>query len=180
MGKGLGLPLAKKVAVRAGGDIELISEPGRGTTAVLVLGATKRDTARAGRPGVRERSAAISIRNYRVAALITQVLIGVGVQVRPAKRDNPGKSDLWVTHPTPSALVAAARWRKGHPERAVIVFGAPQKSARDRWTALGATIIDPPDDFEAIRHAVGEATGRWNSSGKGGANGSFERPVGRR
>src|SRR5205085_6852740 len=67
MGKGLGLPLAKKVAVRAGGSIELISQPGRGTTAVLILPATERSSARAGGAGRRQRAAAISIRNYRVA-----------------------------------------------------------------------------------------------------------------
>src|SRR5205814_2322276 len=54
MGKGLGLPLARKVAMRAGGDIELTSEPGRGTSAVLVLPGTKRDSARAGGAGLRQ------------------------------------------------------------------------------------------------------------------------------
>jgi PAS domain S-box-containing protein len=45
MGTGLGLPLARKVALRAGGTIELKSEAGKGTTVVMVLPAASHGNA---------------------------------------------------------------------------------------------------------------------------------------
>ncbi|MFN0131549.1 MAG: ATP-binding protein [Phycisphaerales bacterium] len=156
MGTGLGLPLARKVAVRAGGEIELKSEPGKGTTVVLSLPATIRDTAA---PGAGGRSAKISVRDHRTAALISQVVLKSGLTLAPGNGGGPGNSDVWVTEPTPKALAAAQAWRNRHAARAVVLLGAPRRSAQHGWAALGATIIEPVDDFEAIRHALGVATG---------------------
>jgi PAS domain S-box-containing protein len=159
MGTGLGLPLARKVAMRAGGDVELSSVPGKGTTAVLVLPATTRSATRSLRSAPGQRSAAVTVRDHRTAALISQVLIGAGVHLKPSSGQSPGKSDLWVTDPTPRALGAARRWRKGHSGRAVVLLGAPPKNARAKWAAVGAKIIEAPEDFQAIRHALAEAAG---------------------
>lgn len=152
MGTGLGLPLVRKVAVRSGGSVELHSEPGRGTTAVLVLPVTHRNGA--GRTTSETRSATISVQDHRTAALISQILIGAGVRVRPDKGEGPGRSEVWVTEPSASSLRAALRWRARKASRSVVVLGMPPKNARKKWAALGATIIDPPDDFEAMRHAL--------------------------
>lgn len=159
MGTGLGLPLARRVAMRAGGDVELSSRPGKGTTAVLVLPATTRSATRSSRSARGHRSAVVTVRDHRTAALISQVLLGAGIQLQAPNGQSPGKSDLWVTEPSPKALRAVRPWRKGHGQRAVVLFGAPPKSSRAQWAAVGATIIRPMDDFEAVRQALGEATG---------------------
>lgn len=157
MGTGLGLPLARKVAVRAGGDIEIRSKPGNGTTVVLVLPATGRSAARAAAPAPEKRSATVSVRDNRTAALISQVLLKAGLTLKHAKNQGPGNSDLWVTEPTPTALAAASRWRKRRAATGVVLLGTPSKRTQPAWAALGACIIDPPDDFEAIRHALGQS-----------------------
>jgi len=159
MGTGLGLPLARKVAVRAGGDIAFTSEPGGGTTVVLVLRTAKPTAATAAGLAPGNRSATISVRDHRVAALVAQILIAAGYEVKANSGDGPGRATLWVTKPTVKALEAALRWRKGHPERAVVLMGPPPKNAQERWAAIGATIIDAPSDFQAIRLALGHASG---------------------
>ncbi len=166
LGTGLGLPLARKVAMRAGGDVELASEPGRGTTATLVLpaadGGRGRVTASVNGP----RTAVISVRDYRTAALISQVLLGSGVRLTAATRATPPPADLWVTPPTAGALAAAKRWLSGHSQRRVVLLGSPGRGTAGQWSKLGATIIDPPDDFGGIRHALGEAMSGWKPAGR--------------
>jgi GAF domain-containing protein len=95
----------------------------------------------------------------RTAALGSRVLIGAGVRVTPANGNGPGKSDLWVTEPTTKALGEALRWRKRHQARSVVLLGAPTERARKQWAAVGSIVIDFPEDFEAIRHGLGEALG---------------------
>ncbi|MEK6703474.1 MAG: PAS domain S-box protein [Planctomycetota bacterium] len=170
MGTGLGLPLARKIAVRAGGNLELKSEPGRGTTAMLIL-PTTRSAARPGRSGASTQSAAVSVRDHRIATLISQVLIGAGVGVLPASAGGPGKADLWITEPNQKALAEASRWHKGRAGgkgRMVVLLGPPPKAARPRWSAIGATVIDPPDDFGAIRHILGQAIVGGNNGHRNG------------
>src|SRR6185436_12528087 len=150
-------PLARRVAMRAGGDVELASEPGKGTTAVLVLPATTRLAARSARSAPGKLSAVVTVRDHRTAALISQVLIGAGVRLKAVRGPRPGKADLWVTESSPGALGAAQRWRRGKAGRALVLLGSPARKARAEWAALGATIIEAPDDFQAIRHALGEA-----------------------
>ncbi len=157
MGTGLGLPLARKVAIRAGGNLEIRSEPGQGTTATLILPVASVGAAdRAARPRL---TAVVSVRNHRTSALVSQVLLGVGIMVRPESKSGPRTADVWVTEPTPAALLQAQRWKKAKRQRVVALVGAP-KADRAAWEALRPTIIDPPDDFEAIRHALGRVAQR--------------------
>lgn len=153
MGTGLGLPLARKVAIRAGGNLEIRSEPGVGTTATLILPTSPiASTSRAAPPRL---TAVVSVRSHRTAALVSQVLLGVGIMVRRASASGPRAANVWVTEPTPAALRRAIRWKGAHPERVVALMGEPAMAHRAAWATLNPTIIDPPDDFEAIRHALG-------------------------
>jgi PAS domain S-box-containing protein len=159
MGTGLGLPLAQKVAMRAGGNIVLTSEPGAGTIVVLELPTAKASAAKPTKLAPGSGSATVSVRDHRIAALISQILTAAGYQVTPGKIGEPGKANLWVTRPTLKALEAALRWRKRHSERSVVLLGPPPKSAQAKWAAIDATIIEHPNDFEAIRMALGHAIG---------------------
>jgi hypothetical protein len=152
MGTGLGLPLARKVALRAGGHVELKSEPGKGTTAMLILPVSDPASGRAAAPP--PRTATMNVRNARKAALILQMLSAAGVAVKPAHRAKPGNARLWVTDPTTGALVVARAWRRRSPRRAILLVGRPAQRSRGAWEALGAIAIDPPDDVETIRHAL--------------------------
>lgn len=164
MGTGLGLPLVRKVALRAGGDIQLTSEPGKGTAVVLTLPAAPRGAT----PGAGSKSgtfsAAISVRNQRSAALIAQVLLAAGIEVTPAKGSGPGGANLWITEPTAAALTAARRRTKrataASGKLSVVLLGSPPKLTRMRWAEIGVTIIELPAQFEPVRHALGEAIAR--------------------
>ncbi len=175
MGTGLGLPLARKVVVRAGGDVQITSRPGKGTTVLLVLPAVPQRADKA----AGKRSATVSVQDHRAAALVSQVLVAAGVELTPETGRGPGAADLWVTEPTAQALGTAGRWRKARRpaggtgagaagRRAIVLLGAPPRHARPQWAALGATVIDLPGDFEAVRHGLGEAVGAWNGTARGG------------
>lgn len=156
MGTGLGLPLAQKVAERAGGEIDITSEPGKGTTVVLVLPIVAGVPPNAAPPKVL-RTAAISVADRRAAALITQILISADVNVLAPKPSGPDHADCWITTPSAKALAIAKRWRKGNPGRTVVLLGKPPKADRPGWAAITSAIIDPPDDFELMRHVLGKA-----------------------
>ncbi len=154
MGTGLGLPLARKVALRAGGDVELRSSPGKGTTATLVLpvvpsGGLSRSVAG------HTLTAAVSVKDHRTAGMIVQILIGAGARIAAGNGTGPGKADLWVTVPTVAALGRARAWLKRDSGGRVVLVGAPSKRMGSSWAFLGAKIIDPPDDFETMREVLG-------------------------
>ncbi|MBS0195493.1 MAG: PAS domain S-box protein [Planctomycetes bacterium] len=153
MGTGLGLPLARKVAVRAGGDIGIKSEPGKGTTVLLQLPAIRVPRTKSGITV--KRSAGVTVRDHRAAALVSQVLLQSGFTPRSVPAGRPGKADLWITEPTAAAL-EAAKSRKKCSDRCIILLGKPSARTESAWVLLGATFIDTPDDFEAIRHSIGQ------------------------
>ncbi len=160
MGTGLGLPLARKVAMRSGGSIELRSEPRRGTTVVMVLPAAPRSAVDSAPSATRKQVARVSVRNHRISALLSQILLSAGYQIDPGDSPLAGRCDLLVTDPTPKALAFVARLRASRRDRAIVLLGTPPRSTRGEWDAAGALIIDPPDDFEAMRHILGEAVKR--------------------
>jgi hypothetical protein len=96
----------------------------------------------------------MSVRNARAAALILQILSAAGLAVKPTTRAKPGDASIWVADPTAAALVVARAWRRRFPDRAILLIGRPAERSRAAWEALGATVIDPPDDVETIRHAL--------------------------
>jgi PAS domain S-box-containing protein len=155
MGTGLGLPLAQKVALRAGGDLEIRSVPGKGTTIALVMPAAKdalmviSETA-----PVQNRTAAVSLRDERTSALVAQLLAKAGLTLSPTKDGNPGTGNIWVTDPTRQSLSTATAWKARDASRVLVVVGLPAKRERAAWLAAGARIIDHPDDFESIRHTI--------------------------
>jgi len=156
IGTGLGLPLAQKVAVRAGGTIEIDSQQGKGTTVVLLLPVANGKDVRRLYAAAETRRAAVSARDPRTKALIIHVLVKAGVTLTTTKDMGPGASDIWVTEPDALALAAATRWRKRRPRRRVVLLGAPAKASQRAWAALDAVIIEPVDDLQVIRHTLGQ------------------------
>lgn len=156
MGTGLGLPLARKVADRAGGSLQIKSKPNEGTTVVLTFRTSRKAAVM---DATTLRTARVSLRDPRITALVSQVLIQAGLRIMRGTHGVPGDADAWVTDASAKAMKNAAKWRKGHPTRALILVGTPSKADAGRWAALGAKLMSPHADFEAIRHTVGQALG---------------------
>lgn len=155
MGTGLGLPLARKVAMRAGGNVEIQSAPGKGTTVTLVLAVSPVATAAtiASRPKV-IHTARIAVKDRRTTALLAHILVKAGFRLRPPTSRGPGAVDLWITEPTEEALAHATRLRARGRAPATVVLGLPSVRRRAAWAATNARIIEHADDFESIRHTL--------------------------
>ena len=147
---------ARNAAAPADEEMLTISSRGKGTTATFRLPATSPPPARSFVPTPATRSATVSARDPRIVALISHCLLNAGLTLN-STTDAPGCSDLWVTEPTATALAAAGRWRKGRPTRTVVLLRTPPKALRHAWAALGASIIHPPEAFDAIRNTLAQA-----------------------
>ena len=150
LGTGLGLALVSKVAEGAGGRVELQTAVGKGTTVVLVLKtASARGSARASRPAAR-----VSVRDSRASTVIQQILGAGGAEIVGDAEQN---SDVWVTEPGRDELRSAQAWRAAHPAGRLVLFGAPDRSLRRAWDALGPIHVDEKNDFDDLRRALGLA-----------------------
>lgn len=155
IGTGLGLPLARKAVMRAGGDLEIHSKPHHGTTVVLVLRTVTSGKSDDPTSAPRHPTAAISIRSAAISALATQIVISSGMQLHISKDKGPGGCDVWITEPTPASLRSAVLWQRSDSKRVVVLLGTPKKSLRGTWDTLKPAIIDPPDDWLSLRHVLG-------------------------
>ena len=157
MGTGLGLPLVRKVALRAGGDVEISSSVGKGTTVTLVLPIATKPLLVVSANPPRQRVAAVSLRDSRAEALVSQILVEAGLRVTTGFSDGPGRASIWVTDPTPDSLAKAIAWRRGAAARTVVLLGPPPKRRRAEWKRVHPTVIESPGDFIAVRMAIGRA-----------------------
>ncbi len=154
IGTGLGLPLARKAVMRAGGDLEIHSKPNHGTTVALVLRTVTdpKSLDPIAAPG--RYSVAISLRSAATAAQASQSVITSGLELQAPKKQGPGGCDLWITDPTAAALRKATPWRRADRSRVAVLLGAPSKQLRSQWVSLNAVIIDPADDALALRQVL--------------------------
>jgi len=169
LGTGLGLPLARKIALRAGGDVELSSTPGGGTTATVVLQVAARPGQNSKRANSPRTLAAVSLTNVRTSAMISQVLVRRGFDVSAAARSGPRNASIWVTNPSPRLLPLARAWRKRVALGSLVLLGAPPVRFASAWAPLAPTIVDSPDDLEAVLHIVRELTPSPNAPRPRGA-----------
>ncbi|MBY0112931.1 MAG: PAS domain S-box protein [Phycisphaerales bacterium] len=154
IGTGLGLPLARKAVMRAGGDLEIQSKPNHGTTVVLVLGIVAENESREATTEPSRHCAALSLRSGASTAVATQVVISTGLELHITKDNGPGGCDVWITEPTTEALRRAVPWRRADRSRVAVLLGTPAKRLRSKWDTLEPVIIDPPDDSLALRHVL--------------------------
>lgn len=157
MGTGLGLPLVRKVALRAGGDVEINTAAGKGTTVTLAIPVATGLPLPGSGLALKKRVAVISLRDPRASALVSQILGEAGFRVADSAADGPGRSSVWVTEPTPGSLAKAMVWRRGLAARAIVLLGPPPKRRRAEWEILDPTVIESPGDFIAVRSALGRA-----------------------
>ncbi len=150
LGTGLGLALVRKAADRAGGTVEIESQPGKGTTVVMVLPVATR-AARPSDPPI----AAISLTDGRAAALVRHVLDGAGVRAAPG--NEPADARVLVAEPTTAGMAAARAWRVLHPDGRLVLFGKPDARAARAWSALQPVTIENCNDLDEIRAALGRA-----------------------
>jgi hypothetical protein len=149
LGTGLGLPLVRRVVERAGGDVEIDSRAGLGTTVRLIL------------PYAAEESSApralatIKMDDGRAAAMITGALQSRGIAVDPsvAMLD----ADLAVVESGRIVVDDLHRWTEAHPPQHLVLHGRVAPQVRAAAAALGITVINDPDDIAAIERALDAA-----------------------
>ncbi len=144
LGTGLGLPMVRRVVDKAGGTIELQSEPGKGTSVVIVLPAMSATASHS-----RRTEAAIAIRDGRVAAVVRHFLEVTGARVSVA--GGPGRAAVWVLDPRAVPPSRAARWRTKFPKASLVLLGNPPVSAAAAWRTLAPLIIKDPSDLAEVR-----------------------------
>ncbi len=141
LGSGLGLSLVHGVAQSAGGSVHIESEPGKGTTVVMSLPSEE------ARGRVR-LSAAVSIRDTRIASLASTLLRAADFEVEPVET-GPGDCALWLTDAADERAPIARDFLEGG-DRRVIVVGEPSSP----WAEIDADVVREPADFESMREKI--------------------------
>lgn len=149
LGTGLGLALVRRVVERAGGRVQIESQPEKGTTVTMVVPAVppRADGDEAHRP-----SALVSVGDGRAGAFIRHLLESSNAVVQ--SQSDPATTLILVIDPTPPGLDAAQRWRRDNPDGRLVLFGRPDGASAQAWSSLSPIPIDAPDDFEAVRKAL--------------------------
>lgn len=142
-GSGLGMSLAYTIAQRAGGKMDIESEPGNGTTVRLVLPCAQRAASAASRTG----QAWVSIEDKRIRAVVMEVLRTLHYEaVDDPKRET---STLWVTDANVKEPKDAAAFLRGSPERHVVALGGDEQ-----WKAVGADVCERTQAAATVRRVL--------------------------
>ncbi len=151
---GLGLSLVHGIVHAAGGTVELNSAPNRGTTIVLRLpvAPTGASTSEAAQRNERA-TAAVSVRDRRIAACFEALLASAGFTIQPATTDGPGRIDVWVTEPSPRSLRLARKLRASDPRCRIVMFGR----GTYEWLSLGASTVAREGGLATLREALSHA-----------------------
>ncbi len=149
---GLGLALVAGVAKAAGGRVDIESAPDRGTTVVLTMSAAPQAGADTGEP-LEAPLAAVSLRDTRMAAVLSALLRSEGFEVCAGDGSPPEDAMLWVTEPASESLDAARRFLERSPRRRLVVYGG----IAGEWEAIGATCIGESEGLESMRRTFRRA-----------------------
>jgi PAS domain S-box-containing protein len=148
---GLGLSLANGIITAAGGELDIESQPGEGTSVMLTIPAAKvHEHSSAGREIV------ISMRDRRRRTLLMQILQSIGYAVREA--DEPGDASIWVTEAAPQSLPLASRFLE-QGGRAVLV----DAEIRGEWDRPGIASLGAPLRPQRLREIIERAAAQSTS-----------------
>lgn len=158
---GLGLFVVKGIVKRAGGSIEIDTEPGRGTTVTLRLPAARRGSgaiAPADKP-----QALIAIRDSRLSAFASALLAASGYEVRYRAEEWSGGRAIIILDIADSTFAWASSHRRSEAAEAeqvqIIALG---KDPSFRWSGIGAVVVDPAEGAVALRTALRHALEKFH------------------
>jgi signal transduction histidine kinase len=146
---GLGLALVQGIARGAGGEVEIDSIPGQGTTVSVLLPAVKVATLQPAAAG-EDRMASISLQDRRVATFVSALLRSAGYVVRFNGGSSMNDGTLWVADATADNLAGVRAFLGRSPDNQVIVFGP----AQPEWVELRALIVREEDGLEGVQQAI--------------------------
>ncbi len=150
LGTGLGLALVRRVVDRAGGNVEIESAPGKGTTIVMTIPAVIEASEQS-----HARRAVISTRDGRAAALIRYALNSAGVSVTLA--DDPDGADIWIVDPGVVTPAAAEAWKRRAGRGQLVLLGPAPADHAAAWASMHPHTITSPDDLDCIFTAIHSA-----------------------
>jgi PAS domain S-box-containing protein len=151
LGTGLGLSLVHGIVQSAGGDIDIRSELGKGTTVVLSIPLDAHDV-RASQ-GKNQQLAIVSIGDRRAATFVSGMLQSANFSVRIGSDPDLGQSLLWIVERQRASIQAAKQYLRGDRRRRIVLFGPGD----GQWESLGVASIDDTSDLDLIRRTLGEA-----------------------
>jgi PAS domain S-box-containing protein len=156
---GLGLALVHSVIQKAGGAVEIETEPGRGTTFTLSLPVAPA-VPPAGKAALR---AAVSLGDPRLLAYIIALLRGLGFDPVKGEPLSVSAARLWITEPADEFAQTAKMFLAGLSGRRVVVIGdLPQGIA-----VPDVIVLPGPLDPVAIRRVLNGIAAEF--AGDGGA-----------
>jgi signal transduction histidine kinase len=127
---GLGLALIHAIVDRAGGRLEIRSEPGSGACFTCVFPAVATQPSSATQP-----VAMITVRDQRQRSLVASLLGMKGVTVLPEA--DPNEATLWITDPDTDQLELRCRsFLDSKPGRRVLILGDGPSSLNDKVVVL--------------------------------------------
>ncbi|MBL0926025.1 MAG: PAS domain S-box protein [Phycisphaerales bacterium] len=151
---GLGLSIVHRIASLAGGEVEIESAPGAGTTvSLLVRRADAAGPAATAASGGRRPLACIDLADRRIAAYTTELLRSAGFRTVASAREPTAEAVLLVIRAGPGDDVSANAFLDGRTDRRVLAVGRPDGA----WNAPEAKIVDDSGGLEGLRTAVQEA-----------------------
>jgi signal transduction histidine kinase len=160
---GLGLSLVHGIVHSVGGTIGLKSAPKKGTTIVLKLPVAAADASPSETaPPHAQATAAVSVRDRRIAACFEALLAFAGFTIQPVTADGPGRIDVWVTEPSPRSLRLARKVRAFAPNCRLVVFG----KGSGEWRSLGALVVAPEGGLATLREALSHAISARGDEGQ--------------
>ncbi|MHC4960106.1 MAG: GAF domain-containing protein [Planctomycetota bacterium] len=144
---GLGLALVHAVAQSCGGEVEIESTAGSGTTILITLPVAEHATAE---PEAEETVASISFADPRTAAYAELLMRSMGIEVIASAEGGPGDTQLWITEPTAEAISTARHYVQEDSRRRVVFFGERTDAARES----GFVFVDRRRGPDAMRRSL--------------------------
>ena len=149
---GLGLALVHAITQGAGGNVDIESTEGEGTTFLLTLPAADEETPA---PEPERMAAAISLSDPRMAAYVELLLHSTGIEVEPRPDGDPRDTQVWITEPSDDTYAVARQYVAEDSRRRVVFFGdVPASAIRDGHSTAGFVYVNQRRGPDAVRRSL--------------------------